>query len=269
MSISVKTPSIAKNNMSNTPTPDPIFTLVQQMVRALADKKAEDLRVLKVSGKSTITDYLVLATGNSDPHLRALRIEVERVLDEVKHPICGMEVGGYGSGWTVVDAYQIMAHIFTPEQRGNYALERLWKDAESINISKLIEEPKAVKSVATPAAEVAVDAKPVAKKAVEVKAVKAVAKKTSVKKVVKTVAVKKTVLKKAVAAKKVVVAKKAAVAKKVVKKAVVKKVVAVKKAVAAKKAVVAKKAVKPVVVVKKVAAKKAVAKKVVAKKRAK
>ena len=255
--------------MSNTPTPDPIFTLVQQMVRALADKKAEDLRVLKVSGKSTITDYLVLATGNSDPHLRALRIEVERVLDEVKHPICGMEVGGYGSGWTVVDAYQIMAHIFTPEQRGNYALERLWKDAESINISKLIEEPKAVKSVATPAAEVAVDAKPVTKKAVEVKAVKAVAKKTSVKKVVKTVAVKKTVLKKAVAAKKVVVAKKAAVAKKVVKKAVVKKVVAVKKAVSAKKAAVTKKAVKTVVVVKKVAAKKAVAKKVVAKKRAK
>ncbi|MCS6245264.1 MAG: ribosome silencing factor [Opitutus sp.] len=215
--------------MSNTPTPDPIFTLVQQMVRALADKKAEDLRVLKVSGKSTITDYLVLATGNSDPHLRALRIEVERVLDEVKHPICGMEVGGYGSGWTVVDAYQIMAHIFTPEQRGNYALERLWKDAESINISKLIEEPKAVKSVATPAVEVVVAAKPVAKKAVVKKAVKAVAKKTAVKKVVKAVAVKKPV-----AVKKVAVAKKAVVAKKVVKKAVVKKA-AVKKVVAKKR----------------------------------
>jgi ribosome-associated protein len=252
--------------MSNTPTPDPIFTLVQQMVRALADKKAEDLRVLKVSGKSTITDYLVLATGNSDPHLRALRIEVERVLDEVKHPICGMEVGGYGSGWTVVDAYQIMAHIFTPEQRGNYALERLWKDAESINISKLIEEPKPVKSVAAPTAEVAVAAKPLAKKAVEVKAVKAVAKKTAVKKVVKAVAVKKTVVKK------VVVAKKAAVAKKVVKKdvvakkAAVKKVAAIKKVVAVKKTAVVKKAVKTVVAVKKAVVKKVAAKKVVAKK---
>ena len=255
--------------MSNTPTPDSIFTLVQQMVRALADKKAEDLRVLKVSGKSTITDYLVLATGNSDPHLRALRIEVERVLDEVKHPICGMEVGGYGSGWTVVDAYQIMAHIFTPEQRGNYALERLWKDAETINISKLIEEPKPVKAVATSSAVVAVAAKPVAKKAVEVKAVKAVAKKIAVKKVVKAVAVKKPV-----AVTKVAVAKKAVVAKKVVKKAVVKKAVvkklaAVKKAVVAKKVIVTKKAVKTVVVVKKAAAKKVVAKKAVAKKRAK
>ena len=260
MNISGKTPSIAKNNMSNTPTPDPIFTLVQQMVRALADKKAEDLRVLKVSGKSTITDYLVLATGNSDPHLRALRIEVERVLDEVKHPICGMEVGGYGSGWTVVDAYQIMAHIFTPEQRGNYALERLWKDAESINISKLIEAPKPVESVATPAPEVVVADKPAAKKAVEVKAVKAVAKNPAVKKVVKAVASKKTVVKKAVASKTVAVAKKAVVAKKVVKKAVVVKKAAVQAVTAVKKAV------KPVVVVKKAVVKKVAAKKVVAKK---
>ena len=244
--------------MSNTPTPDSIFTLVQQMVRALADKKAGDLRVLKVSGKSTITDYLVLATGNSDPHLRALRIEVERVLDEVKHPICGMEVGGYGSGWTVVDAYQIMAHIFTPEQRGNYALDRLWKDAESINISKLIEEPKSVKAETKLAADVAVAAKPVTQKVV----VKKVVKKATVKKVAKVAA-----LKKAVAVKKVAVAKKAVAAQPVVKKAeavkktvvtkkAVKKVVAVKKAVVVKKTVVAKKAV-----VKKVAAKKVVAKK--------
>lgn len=210
------------------------------MVRALADKKAGDLRVLKVSGKSTITDYLVLATGTSDPHLRALRIEVERVLDAVKHPICGMEVGGYGSGWTVVDAYQIMAHIFTPEQRGNYALERLWKDAESIDIAKLIEEPKPVKSVEKTADEVAVAAKPVAKKSVAKKVVKKVA----VKKVAKVAAVKKAV------------ATKAVVAKKVVKKAAVKKVAAVKKAVSVKKAAGAKKAV-----VKKVAAKKVAAKK--------
>jgi ribosome-associated protein len=222
--------------MSNTSTPDSIFTLVQQMVRALADKKAGDLRVLKVSGKSTITDYLVLATGTSDPHLRALRIEVERVLDEVKHPICGMEVGGYGSGWTVVDAYQIMAHIFTPEQRGNYALERLWKDAETINISKLIEEPKPVKIAPAPVSKVA--AKPVSKKAVKEKTVKKVA--------------KKAVVKKAAAVKKTAVVKKVVVAKKPVKKVAVKKVVAVKKAA-----------------VKKAVAKKAVVKKVVAKKRAK
>lgn len=244
--------------MSNTPTPDSILTLVQQMVRALSDKKADDLQVLKVSGKSTITDYLVLATGTSDPHLRALRIEVERVLDEVKHPICGMDVGGYGCGWTVVDAYQIMAHIFTPEQRGNYALERLWKDAEKLNIAKLIDAPKPAKPAAKPVTVAAVkpaSKKAVVAKAVEVKAVKKVVTKTAVKKVAKVATVKK-----------VPVTKKAVVAKKVVKKAAVKAVAAVKKPVVAKKAVATKKAVVKTAVVKKAVAKKAVAKKVAVKK---
>ena len=131
--------------MANTSQSDSTFSLLKQLVRALDAKKVGDLRVLKVSAKSSITDYIVLATGTSEPHLRALRIEVERVLDEVKQPIAGMEVGTYGSGWTVVDAYQIMTHLFTPEQRENYALEKLWKDAETLDVATLIAEPKATK----------------------------------------------------------------------------------------------------------------------------
>jgi ribosome-associated protein len=153
-----------------TPT-DSTFELLKKLVRALDDKKVGDLRVLKVSAKSTITDYLVLATGNSEPHLRALRIEVERVLDEAKQPIAGMEQGGFNSGWTVVDAYQIMTHLFTPDQRQNYALEKLWKDAEVLKVSDLIAEPK--------------KPKPAVKKAVKKTVVKkTVTKKTSTKKVV-------------------------------------------------------------------------------------
>jgi ribosome-associated protein len=154
------------------PTPtDSTFELLKKLVRALDDKKVGDLRVLKVSAKSTITDYLVLATGNSEPHLRALRIEVERVLDECKQPIAGMEAGTYGSGWTVVDAYQIMTHLFTPEQRENYALEKLWKDAQVLSVAELVAEPKVAKAAP-------------AKKAVKKKAVvkKTVAKKVTVKK---------------------------------------------------------------------------------------
>jgi len=183
----------------STPLPsDSTVTLLKQLVRALDDKKVGDLRVLKVGAKSTITDYIVLATGNSEPHLRALRIEVERVLDEAKHPIAGMEVGTYGSGWTVVDAYQIMTHLFTPEQRANYALEKLWKDAEVLKVADLIAEPKkVVVKTAKPAAKkkavvkkvvakkVAAKAKPVAK------AVKAPAAKKKAPKVVKKVVTKK------------------------------------------------------------------------------
>lgn len=176
--------------MSNTLPSDPTFTLLKQLVRALEEKKVGDLRVLKVGAKSTITDYIVLATGNSEPHLRALRIEVERVLDEVKQPIAGMEVGGYGSGWTVVDAYQIMTHLFTPEQRANYALEKLWKDAEVLDVKTLLAEPKPEKT--KPAKK-----KPAAKKAPAKKAVatKPAAKKVATKK--KTAAaLKKTASKK-------------------------------------------------------------------------
>ncbi len=198
-----KTAFIAPTNMSSTTTQsDSTFTLLKQLVRALEEKKVGDLRVLKVSAKSTITDYLVLATGNSEPHLRALRIEVERVLDEAKQPIAGMEVGTYGSGWMVVDAYQIMTHLFTPEQRANYALEKLWKDAEVLRVADLIAEPKAPKKAAT---------KKVAKKAVKKFVVKAV--KTAAKTAVKKAATK-GVAKKAVVKKKPVAAAKKPAAKK-------------------------------------------------------
>jgi ribosome-associated protein len=162
--------------MATTSQSDSTFSLLKQLVRALDEKKVGDLRVLKMGSKSTITDYIVLATGNSEPHLRALRIEVERVLDEVKQPIAGMEVGTYGSGWTVVDAYQIMTHLFTPEQRENYAVEKLWKDAETLDVATLIAAPKVAKA-AKPAAKVAAK-----KKAVKKPAAKVSAKKTAVKK---------------------------------------------------------------------------------------
>lgn len=179
---------------------DATFALLQNLVRALDAKKAEDFTVLHVSAQSSITDYLILATGNSEPHLRALRIEAEKVLDQAGTPIAGMEQGGFGSGWTVVDAYQIMIHFFTRDQRSFYALDKLWKDATPLNIDTLISPPKPpVKK--TPAKKIAekktpampaptkkiLSKKPAAKKTSPVK--KTVTKKTPAK---KTPASKKT-----------------------------------------------------------------------------
>jgi len=115
--------------------------LVKLCARALDEKKAEDLRVLDVSAQSSITDYLVLATGNSEPHLRALRVELEKVIDASGTRIVGMELA-QESGWLVVDAFDVMVHLFTPEQRRKYQLERLWKDAVEISIPSLLAEPQ-------------------------------------------------------------------------------------------------------------------------------
>jgi ribosome-associated protein len=109
----------------------PSVRLLKLIVAALDAKKAEDLRVLDVGKLSSITDYLVLATGSSEPHLRALRIELERVLDEEKARILGVDTSK-GSGWTVVDAFEIMIHLFTPENRDKYRMELLWRDAQEL-----------------------------------------------------------------------------------------------------------------------------------------
>lgn len=158
--------------MAHDTAPDAQTTaLLRTLITALEDKKADDLKVLHVGGISDITDYLVLATGNSEPHLRALRIEAEKVLDAAKAKIAGMDSGGFNSGWTVVDAYQIMIHFFTVEQRGVYALEKLWKDAREVDLNSLMTKPVA-------ATKMAGTAKPAAKKKTAAKA-KPAAKKTS------------------------------------------------------------------------------------------
>jgi ribosome-associated protein len=111
--------------------------LVRLVVQALDDKKAEDLRVLQVGKFSSITDYLIIATASSEPHQRALRVELEKVLDAEKARILGIDTAKE-SGWTVVDAFDVMVHIFTPENREKYRLDSLWKDADEIAVSGLL-----------------------------------------------------------------------------------------------------------------------------------
>lgn len=150
--MSARPSAAAVQNSTNRPDQDTI-ALLSEVVRALDEKKATELRVLRVSAQSSITDYLVLATGNAHPHLRALRVELEKVLDRAHAKIAGMELGDE-SGWLVVDAYQIMVHLFLPEQREHYRLEQLWQDAEEIEVARLLQpapkprKPRAAKKVA-------------------------------------------------------------------------------------------------------------------------
>lgn len=171
--------------------------LIKNCCRALDDKKADDLRVLDVHEQSSITDYLLVATGTSEPHLRALRVEIEKVLDKANAVIVGMDAEQF-SGWMVIDAFDVMIHLFLPESRETYGLENLWKDGQELSVAELLAPPK---------------------KVVKKKAAPAVKKKTAVK--------KKVVVKKTAAPAK----KKAAPVK---KKAATKKKVAVKKKASSK-----------------------------------
>ena len=118
--------------------------LLKICCRALDEKKAGDLRVFDVSEQSSITDFLILATATSDPHLRALRVELEKVVDAAKTRIVGIDAARE-SGWVVVDLFDVMVHLFLPDQRSHYALEMLWKDATEIPVPEAlgIAKPKA------------------------------------------------------------------------------------------------------------------------------
>jgi ribosome-associated protein len=111
--------------------------LLSQVVRALDAKKAENIAVLHVGDLSSITDYLVVGTATSDPHLRALRVELEKAIDGEGAPLLGIDTSK-GSGWTVVDAFDVMVHLFTPDNREKYRLELLWRDAIPVPLEALL-----------------------------------------------------------------------------------------------------------------------------------
>ena len=113
------------------------FELAKSCCRVLDEKKAGNLSVLDVSAQSSITDFLVLATATSGPHLRALRIELEKALDADRVRLVGMETA-QESGWMVIDAFDVMIHLFLAEARERFALERLWRDATEISVAKML-----------------------------------------------------------------------------------------------------------------------------------
>jgi ribosome-associated protein len=133
--------------------------LVKQCCRALDEKKAGKIRILDVRDISSITNYIIIVTATSDPHVRALRVELEKVLDAAKAHIVGID-SSRESGWTVVDAFDVMIHVFAPEMRTRYGLEKLWRDAREISLEDILADkvPAAVK--ASPATKA-----PAAKKA--------------------------------------------------------------------------------------------------------
>lgn len=115
-----------------------ILSQITLICRALDDKKAEHIQVLDVRKVSTITDFIIMASGNSEPQLRALRVAVEKAVDEAGIPVLGIETSSE-SGWVVVDCFNIMIHIFRPEIREQFRLDKLWKDGTELPLERFLE----------------------------------------------------------------------------------------------------------------------------------
>ena len=95
------------------------------IARALESRKGADVKIYDVRGQSNLADFFVVATGAAAPHLKALIAESQAVMKE-----SGVQSyrtsGDPESGWIVVDYIDVVVHVFSPEARAYYALERLW-----------------------------------------------------------------------------------------------------------------------------------------------
>jgi ribosome-associated protein len=101
--------------------------------RLAEDIKAEDIVVLDVSAVSTITDFFVICSGSSAPHLKAIAREVRAGMAENQGVKPATAEGDHESQWVVLDYGILMVHAFHPEKRTLYALEDLWGDATRID----------------------------------------------------------------------------------------------------------------------------------------
>ena len=115
------------------------------LCREFADnKKAENIVALDVRKLSSVTDYFVIATGTSQPHLRAIVEEIHSRLRDEHDLRPTRSEGSAGGNWVVLDYFDVIVHVMHTEARQRYDLEGLWGDAKPV-------KPAAKKKKKTPA----------------------------------------------------------------------------------------------------------------------
>ena len=115
-------------------TPDKI---AYEVTKALDEKKGMDIKLLKIDRVSSLADYFLICTGTSNTHVRTLCDFAEYTLENLGETMLSRE-GHRGNAWELLDYGSIVVHVFTEEARKFYDLERLWADAEQIDLSDIV-----------------------------------------------------------------------------------------------------------------------------------
>lgn len=106
--------------------------------KAISSKKGLDIQVIEIGDISVLADYMVIATGTSSTHVKALADEVEYKLDEAGISVSHIE--GYRSNsWILLDYVDVIVNVFSDEARGFYDLDRLWQDGKPVDLTGIID----------------------------------------------------------------------------------------------------------------------------------
>ena len=104
-----------------------VYDLKNKILKILDNNKAIDIVSIELEGKSSIADYMIVASGTSSRHIQALS---EQVLEQFKKSgIINCKIEGTGSlDWKLIDGIDLIVHIFNPEKRKFYDLEKMWSE---------------------------------------------------------------------------------------------------------------------------------------------
>ena len=112
------------------------------VTKALDDKKGMDIKLLRIDRISSLADYFLICTGTSNTHVKTLCDYAEYTMEQLGEPMLGRE-SHRGNSWELLDFGSVVVHVFTDEARRFYNLERLWADAEQVDLKDiLVEENK-------------------------------------------------------------------------------------------------------------------------------
>jgi len=111
--------------------------MAEAIVVAIDDKKANNIKLLKTEDVTVLADYFVICTANSTTHIKTLADAAEKALNDEGEPTLRRE-GFRSGGWVLLDFGAVIVNIFMDETRQFYGLERLWSDAEDVDITPLM-----------------------------------------------------------------------------------------------------------------------------------
>jgi ribosome-associated protein len=118
--------------MTYTDKTDPLFYL-NAIAQTIFDKKGSNILALDIREISTLTDYVVIAEGNIDRHVKSIAQSIIERLQKLDQPpmyVEGMKIGD----WIVIDYLHIMVHLFMPGLRDKYQLEQLWRKGRIVDL---------------------------------------------------------------------------------------------------------------------------------------
>lgn len=106
--------------------------LAKACVKAAEEIQAENIRVWDMKGVSSLTDYMIVCSGSSMPHLRAIIRDIAGIVDKAHQVKPVNSEGKVDSKWVVLDYIDVMVHVMHDEMRDFYGLEELWADAKEL-----------------------------------------------------------------------------------------------------------------------------------------